>query len=371
MKQCFFIVILLYLLCFPAAAAQVTVGGIDLTLPDSIQNDTLDDLLQEQTNEQDGFVSFALSLLEHQYTPGEMLAALWERICDKLLAILAGGAAGACALGLCAVGNSLFEGTEKREEIITLAGGLALFALGANHFTQVSEEGVFCIDRICTLASGLLPAMAALLVSTGRTVSSSLLPAAALGCCTAFSSLLKGPVLQLTRSYIGICAADSLLLQGRFSKAAGLLKGVVLWGVGICATLFSALMGLQAIGGNALDTLTVKAARFAVGNFVPVVGKALADASATLFAGAAAVKSAFGLAGIVICLLLCLTPLLRAALFGLLWRLLGALAHALDLSGLCELCEGMAGGFTVLCAMTACQAAVLMAGLFILIGQVS
>lgn len=50
-------------------------------------------------------------------------------------------------------------------------------------------------------------------------------------------------------------------------------------------TVFTGLLSIQSIVGTSADTLGVKAAKFVVSNFVPIVGSAVADAYTTMRSG--------------------------------------------------------------------------------------
>lgn len=76
-------------------------------------------------------------------------------------------------------------------------------------------------------------------------------------------------------------------------------------------TVFTGLLSIQSIVGTSADTLGVKAAKFVVSNFVPIVGSAVADAYTTMRSGLGLLRGATGAFGIIALCVTLLPPILE------------------------------------------------------------
>jgi stage III sporulation protein AE len=125
------------------------------------------------------------------------------------------------------------------------------------------------------------------------------------------------PVLSICMA-LGVVEAvnPSFSLSGitaGIKKAASVMLGFVM-------TIFVGLLTVQSIVGASADTIGVKAAKFMVSNFVPVIGGAVADAYSTLRTSLGLLRGGVGFIGIISISLLVLPVVLevvamKAAIF--------------------------------------------------------
>ncbi len=79
---------------------------------------------------------------------------------------------------------------------------------------------------------------------------------------------------------------------------AAMVSKFIKWGLGLIATVFGAVIGLQSLLAGAADSVALKAGKFLIGSSVPVIGGAVSDAIGTVYAGLKVVKGTAGAAGI-------------------------------------------------------------------------
>lgn len=97
------------------------------------------------------------------------------------------------------------------------------------------------------------------------------------------------------------------------------MKNLYTWGIGIISAVLAAVVTMQGVVASARDTALLRAARYAAGSMIPVVGNTVASALSTLGGGLALIKSSVGTSSVAVILMMTLTPLLyllahRAAL---------------------------------------------------------
>ena len=114
---------------------------------------------------------------------------------------------------------------------------------------------------------------------------------------------------------ISVCMAmniiDAVNPSFSLSSITGLLKKWTSLFLGLMMTVFTGLLSIQSIVGTSADTLGVKAAKFVVSNFVPIVGSAVADAYTTMRSGLGLLRGATGAFGIIALCVTLLPPILE------------------------------------------------------------
>lgn len=94
-------------------------------------------------------------------------------------------------------------------------------------------------------------------------------------------------------------------------------------------TIFLGVISVQGLTSSVTDGLTIRTAKYITGSFVPVVGKALADATDTVISASLLVKNAIGLVGVIIILFLCAFPALKILTLALIYKVTAAIMQPL------------------------------------------
>ena len=116
-------------------------------------------------------------------------------------------------------------------------------------------------------------------------------------------------------------------LSPRISIAhlSGLLRSLASWTLGVGFTVFISVSALQSLGVAAADGVTLRTAKYAVDNFVPVVGGMFADTMDTLVGASLLIKNALGLTGLLLLLSVAAGPMLQTLAGAMLYRAAAAL----------------------------------------------
>jgi stage III sporulation protein AE len=107
----------------------------------------------------------------------------------------------------------------------------------------------------------------------------------------------------------------------QLSRLAALLKQISLWALGLILTVFVAIVSVQGSLGAVIDGVASKTAKYALGAFIPVAGKYLADAADTVLGCTLLIKNAAGLAVMIGIIAICLVPFLKIAAIVALYKL--------------------------------------------------
>jgi stage III sporulation protein AE len=92
---------------------------------------------------------------------------------------------------------------------------------------------------------------------------------------------------------------------------ASLLQKLVKWGAIFSATIFSIITGLAFTGTKIANQFGTKLAKFAASNFVPVIGRTLAESVETLMTLTSGIRSIVGIYGEIAIILIATMPVLK------------------------------------------------------------
>lgn len=116
-------------------------------------------------------------------------------------------------------------------------------------------------------------------------------------------------------------------------KISNLIKHtnqIVLWAQGIFITFFISMLTIRGFTAESLDIVTAKTAKFAVDNFVPIVGKAISDAIATVAGYSILLKNAVSSLGLIIVIAIVLVPIIKIFIMATLYRLTAAIIEPIS-----------------------------------------
>lgn len=219
------------------------------------------------------------------------------------------------------------------------------------------DQARAAIERVAALTERFHPVMAAVLTTSGAPGAAGLMqPSGALAAGLMTGVMTRG-VFALSGGAAIVCAAgclsDRLKLDGLFK----LMKTGANRLMGLSTTLFLGLMRAGGLIEFRRDSLTMRAAEFAVDKMLPVIGKNMSDTLNTAVSSVKVIGGAVGVSGAALAVALCLDPVIKAAVSVLACRLAAALTEPAADGPMCRLLRGFADAMQLLLlAQIACTA---------------
>lgn len=200
-----------------------------------------------------------------------------------------------------------------------------LLIIGMKAFTSAVMIAEQTVDVMIGFMEALLPLLLFLLTAVGAITSAALFTPLMLFAVNVLGVLMKTVILPL---FLLTAILDSLNYFSRtyrLGQLASLIRqgGMVLFGFGMM--LFTGLLTIQGVSGGIADGLGLRTAKFAVGNFVPIVGKMFADSVDVIFGASLILKNAIGIFGMMTVGTVCLVPLVKLLVLAFLMKAGGAL----------------------------------------------
>lgn len=103
----------------------------------------------------------------------------------------------------------------------------------------------------------------------------------------------------------------------KLNKLQGFLMSTFKWSVGIVFTLFTGFLSLQGISAGKFDSISIKATKFAIKSYIPIIGSYISDGMDFLVLGSVLVKNTIGIVGLLILFITIISPVMSILLIKL------------------------------------------------------
>lgn len=230
---------------------------------------------------------------------------------------------------LSAVLHNLQAAFERRTvgELAHFVVLLALVVLALGSFSVAMQAGRETVDRMTSFMQTLLPVLLTLMTAMGGVASAAVLHPLILGSLALGGTLVKDVVLPLL--YFAAVLSIVGRLSDRFSvsRLADAFKNLSIVSLGLFVTAAVGILAVQGAAAGAVDSLTLRTAKFASTAFVPVIGKTLTDAVEAVASASLLVESAASLLGVITLVGIALFPALKIAVLALIYHLTAALVQ--------------------------------------------
>ncbi len=327
---------------------------------EELDTDTLLQTIEQQLQQE--LPSFSVRNLFYQLINGGDLPAFSELLQQMLQTLLADTAGHFHLLGqliLLAIVFALLrqlEGSFGRGNIQNLSGIMvqaAAVLLILESGQQVLEYASAAVYRMTSCMMALLPVQMLLMTLLGNIRTAGLLQPSLLFMVQAAAVFFRTVLLPLVTMEFLLKLINSFSDTYRMTGLAAFLRKVILTSISFFIMLFLAVLSLQGIGGNVMDHLALRTARYIAGSAVPVVGGMLSGLMDTFLSGGLAIKNAVGVVGLLAILLLTVLPAVKILVLYFLYSFAAALLQPLGDTRMISLMEQAAGSFMLAFAVVA------------------
>lgn len=286
---------------------------------------------------------------------GEILKGLWRFLWRELylnLDLLA-------KLLFLAVVAALLKNLEKafaNESIATLTQSvvyLVLVSIAMQSFAVAVGLGRKAIDTMVELILALIPLLLALLASLGSLASAAIFRPVIVFAVNFFAALTRDAVFPLIFLTTILSIVNYFSPRVTVSKLADLFKNVSVWGMGLTMTIFTGLLSIYGVASSVGDAISIRTAKFATSNFIPVIGGFLADAVETVAGATLILKNTVHIAGVLMLFYIVIFPLIKILAIVFVYKLAAALIQPLGESNLCDSLNTMANCLSLVFAAVA------------------
>lgn len=213
------------------------------------------------------------------------------------------------------------------------------------------------MEKLSRGMQGLFPLLLTLMAAMGGSAGSTLMQPAVVAAAGSMTGLIRHVTLPLATS-AGVLTMLCHLGNGlRLDRLASLAHRAATWTLGLCFTVFIAVLMTRGVTAAAVDGITLRTAKYALDNLIPVVGGLFADTVDTLVGSGMLVQGALGVTGLMLVLSWAMSPLCQTLCAALCYQLASALMQPVADGELARCIGGFSRVLMLLFIIQLCTAA--------------
>lgn len=209
---------------------------------------------------------------------------------------------------------------------------IAFFACYAVLIMLLSKSFLISLDiakdvfnSIIEFMNVLVPVLIFLISSAGGITSALTIDPIVLAAISITPKIYSNLIFPLILIYLALLFANNISKEFSISGLCKFLKQTIMLCQGFILMIFVTILSIRGMTANTLDAVTKKSIKFAMDNFIPVVGKAFSDAISTLAACSLAMKSVISTLGVLILIIIAIYPILKIFIVSMSLKLTGAI----------------------------------------------
>jgi stage III sporulation protein AE len=218
------------------------------------------------------------------------------------------------------------------------------------------------------LMTALLPLMLSLLAGVGALTTAALFQPVMLFTVNAVSVGVKDIIFPLMYLTAMLEIVGHISERYKVSNLTGMLKQMSLFTLGISLTLFLGVIAVQGVTGGMSDGISLRAAKFVTGTFVPVVGKMFADVVDLVMGLSLLLKNVIGFFGAMLVVGLCAYPGIKILSLVFIFKIAGVLIQPVGEERMAKCLDGMGNNLLLIFAAVATVALMFFLAITIMIG---
>lgn len=211
--------------------------------------------------------------------------------------------------------------------LIFFVGYASVLVLVLSSLSVVIEDSFSTVGSMQSQMQAAFPVLLTLIATSGGSVSVAVYQPAVIFLSEVIVRIVTGVVFPLA---VMICVLDmvgNMSSEIRLRNFSALAKSVIKWTLGISLTVFTVFLTIQGITSATYDGFSFRAAKYAIGNTVPIIGGFLSGGLDFLIAGSVLIKNSVGSCCIVLFISVIAVPLIQLAVYNLFLKLSAAVTE--------------------------------------------
>jgi stage III sporulation protein AE len=186
------------------------------------------------------------------------------------------------------------------------------------------------ITKMTDFIVALVPVLMLLLASVGGITEVAVMDPIIIGAVNIGSRIYVNFIIPMILIGFVLQFVNNISNEFKIDKLTKLINQLALWTQGILMTIFIGTLTIRGITSKTIDEVTVKVSKYALDNFVPIVGKSLSDAISAVAGYSLLLKNALSGLGLIIIVALVLFPVIKIFIMSLLYKFTAALVEPIS-----------------------------------------
>ena len=189
------------------------------------------------------------------------------------------------------------SGVGKITSLIILTAVLAVVTTIIADFVSETVEFLTSMREV---GEAVFPVLVSLVVALGGANASLKIQPAIVFLTGGVTTIISSLTIFAVMLYFVLSVVGELTDNLKLDRMKSLVSSIFKWGVGLVFTVFMGYMTLNGIIASGRDGLTIKTAKYALKNYIPMVGGYISDSYELFRVGSELIKNSIGVVGVVV-----------------------------------------------------------------------
>ncbi len=178
-------------------------------------------------------------------------------------------------------------------------------------FSDIAFLARQTVVNIDVITKCLIPVLYSLMLTMGNITSAVAMQPTVIFLSEILLVIINKYLFPATVLSFALTVTDNITNGSGLKYFSELITKAVRWSVVFILTIFTTILSAQNILGKSFDRVAVKGIKFAVTNFIPIIGGALSEGVETVGASLGLIKNATGIAGLTGVVVITLMPIIK------------------------------------------------------------
>lgn len=234
------------------------------------------------------------------------------------------------------------------ENLVRFVCFCAILVLLSGSVLSLAEDIKNTVLNLANFMNVIFPIMLTLLLVVGGGTSVGIFSPYVAILSTLIINGVNAVVIPIFFACFVLSVVGNLSEEVKLDGIRKFLKTFCDWLLGLGFGVFSIFLAGQSITSSGFDSISIKATKFALGSYVPILGGYLSDGFDVVLASSVLIKNAVGVTGIFVIFFSILLPLVKLIVFTLALKLTAGLTQAVADKKTSELLNGVSSTVSML-----------------------
>lgn len=235
---------------------------------------------------------------------------------------------------------------------------------------SICRETIINLNEFMNL---LIPLILSLLVVNGNIVSVGMMKPVLLIMVSIINTLVSNFILPIIFISTMINLVSNISEHIEVSKIPKLLQKASVWCLEFILIIFIGILSLEGTLAANVDGLTAKTTKTVVSTVIPVIGKALSDATDSILGATSIIKNAVGIVGVIVIIGISLIPIIKVLVMMIVFNISSALIEPIVDKRISKCMSGIGESIKIVFALmtTICTLFIIATTIMIKVGNFS
>lgn len=293
-----------------------------------------------------------------QLSPRDFFSTVWKLMLERAQKPVKALAAVTGIIIVCALigGLKTASGESSLSQTFGLVSILCVLTTVISPILDCIVSASKAVEDAALFMLSYIPMFSASLAASGSPVTGATYNLFLFSACQIVSQIVAKMLVPLLGIYLALCLVASLIPDINIGSATSTIKSIISWTLGFFLTVFVGLLSVQTMVAQSADTLTLRATKFMVGSFVPVVGGALSEALSAAQGCFKLIKTTLGAYGVIVSIFIFLPALLDAMAWYILTNIAVMVGDIMGVPRVSEILRACASVLGIIIAIILCFA---------------